>query len=439
MQATVRIYFQKAPAKRTKDNLCPVRLCVTHDRMRKYYAITDQLKKDELQFLSEDYIAKVTGDHPRGIYLEIVSEYERIVEDAKNIIRDIPDFSFNQFEERYFHKVVKWDNFFQAAWSHAQQLRSEGRYGYASSFECTIKAVKEFHENKTFTFTPADKISTRKDAYLDGKSLRFVDISESWLKRFEQHMQKNNLSCSTHGIYIRNIRVLFNIAIKKHKIRAPYPFTDYTPKNPTGRKLAFTAHQISLIANYKPCDPQVKYYRDIFLFSFLANGMNIADIARLKTSNIFDGEILFIREKTKNKKQGQQEIHVPITTHLQFIIDTQGNRSIGHDAFIFPILKKEWTDEKCFMHLRGFISMMNKHLKQIAGKVGITENISSYTARHSWATISKNSAGATIEFIKESLGHSNVSVTENYLKQFEKSTRVEHSEKVERVIFNKVI
>lgn len=44
MQATARIYFQKAPAKKTKDDLCPVKLCITHNRKRKYYSISDKIK-----------------------------------------------------------------------------------------------------------------------------------------------------------------------------------------------------------------------------------------------------------------------------------------------------------------------------------------------------------------------------------------------------------
>ena len=87
------------------------------------------------------------------------------------------------------------------------------------------------------------------------------------------------------------------------------------------------------------------------------------------------------------------------------------------------------------MEIKQFTKMLNKRLRNIARSVGITESISSYTARHSWATIAKNS-GASTEFIKESLGHSNVLVTEKYLKSFEETTRREHSEKIEDQIYN---
>jgi integrase len=265
--------------------------------------------------------------------------------------------------------------------------------------------------------------------------LNFVDITPAWLKRFEAWMKKEKKSRSTIGIYVRNIRVLFNLATKFHKVKAEYPFFIHKPKTSTGRKIAITAHQISLIANYKTEDPLEKFHRDIFMFSFLANGMNLNDIARLKYSNIVDGEIEFIREKTKNENNIENKLCVPIGKNLQSIIDRHGNKSIGFDSYIFPILKPQWDPEKSYKEIKLLTKRVNVYIRRIAKAVGIKENISSYTSRHSWSTIAKNS-GTSIEFISEALGHSSVLVTKRYLKSFEKSTRTEHSEKMENEIYN---
>jgi site-specific recombinase XerD len=63
--------------------------------------------------------------------------------------------------------------------------------------------------------------------------------------------------------------------------------------------------------------------------------------------------------------------------------------------------------------------IINKYIKQITKEVGINKNVTTYFARHSFATVLKRS-GAKIEMISELLGHSNVGVTENYLDSFEK-------------------
>jgi integrase/recombinase XerD len=439
MQATAHISFFTTQDKRTKEDLCPVKLCITHKRKQRYFSIRERLTKNDWQFITLDDIPKVTGESPRGKYRDIHFDYDRIKKEAEDIINAITNkgktpFSFSQFEDKYLNRTASWDNLFEAIWGHVNELKNEGRFGYASSFECSLRSIKEFHEGKKYKFKRKDKIATRENLYLSGRPLRFIDITPDWLKRYEKYMQDEGLSKSTQGIYVRNLRVLFNIAIKKHKAQVPYPFIDHKPKKAQGRKLALTAHQISLIAGYKTEHPQEQFYRDLFMFSFLANGMNIADIARLKFSNIESGEINFVREKTK-RKETQETIRVPVTRQMQSIIDKHRNRAIGHDAYVFPILKPDWTDAACFMFIRGVVKTMNQYLKRMAVSVGIQENVSTYTARHSWATIAKNS-GASTEFIKESLGHSNVSVTEAYLKQFEKATRREHSDKMEGEVYN---
>lgn len=199
--------------------------------------------------------------------------------------------------------------------------------------------------------------------------------------------------------------------------------------------MALTAYQISLIANYKTDHPQQNFYRDIFMFSFLGNGMNLSDIARLRFSYIVDGELSFVRKKTEGEEPDEVKINVPITGTLQAIIDRWSNKAIGHNAYIFPILKPEWDEVRIYAEIKQLTKQVNKYIRQVALAVGIKERISSIVARHSWSTVAKNS-GTSIEYLKESLGHSSFAVTERYLKDFEKSTRREHSEKMEDAIFN---
>jgi integrase len=434
MIATARIYIQKSPSRKTQDDLCPVRLCVTHNRRRRYYSIKERIKNNNWLSISSEEVPKVMTNSPRGKYREIKEEYDRIVNEAKEIINQMNSFSFGTFEERFFEKVTSWDNVYAAIIDHINSLKSEGRFGYASSFESTLRAIKEFHLNKTLTYTNRVKVEERYKDYLAGKELLFTDINASWLKKFEKWLINKGKAKSSIGIYMRNIRVLFNLAMKEHKIDVEYAFKDYKPKEAAGRKLALKAFDIKLIADYKTEDPVKLYYRDLFMFSFLANGMNLSDIARLRQSNIEGDSIIFIREKTKNKDR-QTSTTVPITRQMRTIIERHGNKAIGHDAYLFPVIKPEMSDQKRYMEIKQFTKMMNRNMRIIAGEVGIKDKVSSYTARHSWATIAKNS-GASTEFIKERLGHSNVIVTEAYLKSFEPESVKEHSEKIEQQIYS---
>jgi len=100
--------------------------------------------------------------------------------------------------------------------------------------------------------------------------------------------------------------VIVNLAIRIHKIRIEYPFALHKPKTSEGRKIALTAYQISQIANYKTDNPQEQFYRDLFMFSFWANGMNLSDLTRLRYSDIIDNEICFVRRKTMNEKADEK-------------------------------------------------------------------------------------------------------------------------------------
>ncbi len=202
-------------------------------------------------FINESDISKVTTDKPKKKFKDVKLEYQRIIREAEDIINGLPVFSFGLFEDKFFNKVGSWDNVFSALIEHIQTLELEGRYGYAASNKSTLSAIKEFNDGRRINLGCREKIETRYKDYIAGKNLSFQDITPTWLKRFDASLKKKEKSKSTRGIYARNIRTLFNLAIKKHDVKAEYPFYEYTPKQASGRKLALSPYQMSLIANYK--------------------------------------------------------------------------------------------------------------------------------------------------------------------------------------------
>ena len=102
---------------------------------------------------------------------------------------------------------------------------------------------------------------------------------------------------------MRNIRTVFNQAISR-KIISPelYPFGKgkYVPPSSKKAKKASPIEVIEKIYNFKSDNPQEEKAKDMWLFAYFANGMNVKDIAFLKYENIKDGTLSFIREKTKH-------------------------------------------------------------------------------------------------------------------------------------------
>ncbi len=96
------------------------------------------------------------------------------------------------------------------------------------------------------------------------------------------------------------------------------------------------------------------------------------------------------------------------------------------EDYLFPILPTAVTPEKQFKLIKQFTKMVNDYIKKIAEHVGITKPVTTYYARHSFATILRRS-GASTEFIGESLGHTSSKTTASYLDSFENETKKEWS------------
>ena len=449
MQASTKIVLEKH--RKNKEGLCAVKIRVTHNRKSKYYSIRHLLKDDSWNFCADEEHTKTKKDGAtetkheldlireatRGEKKDIWLSYEEAERKAKDCINKLTIFSFSNFERLFLNKSNNWDYLHNAFNEQIQELKDENRLGYASSFNSTLTAIKYFMEKKDYRESKKIKQSEHAN-FKKYKAVKFIDVDANWLKKFEQFLKNNNKSTSTLGVHTRNLRVLFNKAIKQNGVRADYPFNEYKPKTSTGNKRALSLIHINLIASYKaPNGSPEEFARDMFIFSFLANGMNMTDIFRLKKKDISGEEIRFVRYKTRHKTI-ETPINVTITRILKDIIKRHGNIAINDDVYIFPILNNSKDEETRHRLIKQKTKQINHHLKTIAKKVGIpaelANSISTYYARHSYATALKNS-GESIEFIKESLGHANSKTTEKYLESFEK----DHREKSAQSLDSKIV
>jgi integrase len=183
--------------------------------------------------------------------------------------------------------------------------------------------------------------------------------------------------------------------------------------------------QIKAVVNYTDGNPTTEKYRDLWFFSYLCNGINFADMLKLKYGNIHNDEMSFKRAKTVRTSKVKREIQAVVTPEMYAIIDRWGNSDKTPENYIFPYLKGDETPIQEKKTVKDVTKRTNKRLK-IIGKAVFVEGLTTYTARHSYATVLKRS-GANIAFISESLGHSDLKTTENYLASFEKEERVKNA------------
>jgi len=260
-----------------------------------------------------------------------------------------------------------------------------------------------------------------------GDKIAFHNITVEWLKRYEKFMLKDK-NHTTVGIHMRGIRAMMNDAKKAGLIKvSAYPFgkDKYVIQTGESKKKALTIQQIAQVVKYTDELEATERYRDLWFFMYLCNGINVADLVKLKYKNIVDGEICFIRQKTELTSKMRKEIRAVVTSEIEEIIKKWGTIKKSANDYIFPFLSDDDDAIRRKIVTKDITKRINKRMKRIGEALGI-EGITTYTARHSYATVLKRS-GANIAYISESLGHSDLKTTEAYLACFEKEERVKNA------------
>ena len=380
-----------------KDGKYPVKLRVTYLRKQKYYPT-------KYFFSTEEFNAIMKRNPRKKDYKETQKLIEAIETRAIKIIEDLPNFTFNLFQRQFTDGKIKtktnidYQDVYASFKRYIDDLTEEGNIGTAKLYEWGMKSLQDFE-----------------------KELYFADVTPDFLKKYEKWMLNHGKSYSTIGIYTRQLRTIFNKAIDEgHVNRSLYPFGRRKYETPTGKnvKKALMLDDIEKIFNYIPETKSEEMYRDFWAFSYLANGVNVKDMIKLKYKDIQDGKIIFLREKTKRSNRVKpRPIVVPFTDELKEIIDKWGNKDQSPNNYIFNYLTDDTTPERELKIKKQLVKQMNKYTRRIAKKLGIEKDVTTYVARHSFVTVMKL-AGASLEFISESVGHASLKSTDNYADSF---------------------
>ena len=248
--------------------------------------------------------------------------------------------------------------------------------------------------------------------------LSITDINPDFLMDFEISKCESGYSQATISTYMRHLRSFINHFTYVDK-RIPkdfiYPFGQggYTIKNYRISKQVMSNEEIQKVIDFNDFqNKDQEYSRDIWLILYRANGMNYADLFRLRWSNIKGKYIVFNRMKTENtRKNNVKDIVVPLKPELKRLIYKVGIKS---SQFILGILEVGY-DEKTFRNKKDWQQQkINKALKYISEKLELSVGLRLKTSRDSYATSLKRS-GKSRDEIGEMLGHSTSQVTDYYL------------------------
>lgn len=388
MNATVKVLCYKS--KTLTNGKHPLMLCVCKDNKRKYLSLGISVSAEHWDFKSNLPNDKCPNRERIIILInEKVNEIQRIALDKRISGRD---FSASTLIESAKPSATSKKTVEDYYLTHIENLKNENRLRYAGMYEISYNSFIKFAK------------------HLD---IPFSDIDVGWLKRYEAWGKAQNLSVSTISTRLRHLRAVFNLALLEHAIKSDcYPFHNYkvSKLNKATAKRSLSKDDIRRIMEYEGKSQMERLAVDIFTFSYLCAGINFIDMAKLKFSNIRDNQLIYNREKTKKL------IIVPLQPKAIQLIEKYRN---GKSPFIFPILSPfHKTEIQIANRLHKVLAKINKHLKGIGNDLNLPLPLTTYVARHSFATVLKR-AGVSTSIISESLGHSSEKITQIYLDSFD--------------------
>lgn len=377
-----------------KTGLYPVKVQVVSNRTQKYYSTGKELTLEEWDKLSTT---------KSKILIEVRTDIQNSFDKVKTIVQELESegqFSFDALNIRLSKGDITCLN--SLIENKIETLTKNEQIGNSTFYRNTLTSITQF----------------------TGDKILITSVTPYWLRKYEKYMLNLGRSYTTIGMYCRAIRAMMNEAKKNGVIKEnQYPFGKGKYEIPTSesRKMALTLQQIKQVISFTDGNEATERYRDLWFFSYLCNGINFGDMLRLKYSSINNGEIVFRRAKTIRTSKVKKELYAMITPEMQTIIKRWGNKKKVPDNYIFPYLKGGETPAEEDNIIKEVIRRCNKKLKLISSELDLP-HISTYTARHSYATVLKRS-GANIAYISESLGHNDLKTTENYLASFEREER----------------
>ncbi len=385
-----------------ENNKYPVKLRVFTPSPRR-----QKLYKTIFEYTEKEF-ASIMTLKPRLEHQEARQDLDALKIHARETADLIIPFNFEQFERKLSLKKGENENVVYQYRLAVEKLKSNKCFSTASNYELSLKSLQDFIEHSRGT----------RPTHID-----FKDITPDWLQKYQNYMVDTlKRSLTTVSMYLRALRTVYNSAITAKEIdKEFYPFGKgkYIVPGVKSVKKALSTEQLKKLFDAEPGSFEQTRAKDYFFFSFACNGMNVKDIALLRNKDLQDDKLVFYRAKTLNtSKQDLTPITVYLNDYSKSFIKNYRAEDKKPDSYIFPIISKEATDFENHRAIKNFTIGLNKAIKKLAEKEGLSKDISTYWARHSFSTAAIR-GGASMEFIRESLGHSDLKTTLGYFAGFE--------------------
>jgi integrase len=429
----IRFHINKETRKRRSDGSRNLVLCVRMDNVKRFitldYTVHDRDWNSKQGCFRKSFDPCHSADHNAALQSLL-----RKALAIKTELEQSGDFDFEQFKARFMGfgviSSVKSPTLADVLERRVSYLTNAGRIGTMSVTATLARHISSFAGKKAPTL---------------------MEVDVSWLRRFEDYLRnQRHQNPNSISINMRELRRVINLSIGE-KLLAPeaYPFkTKLSPNGydvneitrsghiavPNGYKSrgrVLSADELTRLAHFQAGGATISvkqgFAADLFMFSFYGRGMNFSDIAYLTFGNITsDDRIVYTRRKTRSGM-----LSIKILPEARAIIDKYRDVDLRRllyygrdreqdvdDTYLFPILSGDMGAMSAKHRIKTVLRDVSRQLKAIAETLQIKTHLTTYVARHTWATTAKNQH-VPVGIISEALGHAEERTTRIYLESFD--------------------
>ena len=245
------------------------------------------------------------------------------------------------------------------------------------------------------------------------EDLAFSQMTNEMMEMYQAWLWNRGVGQNTIAFYLRTLRTLYNKAVEAGQAPPNDIFAHVQTSNVRTAKRAITVKEFRKIENLKlPTGSSLDKARDLFLISFYLRGMAFVDMAFLKKTDLKCSMVNYNRRKT------HQNLNIEWMKPMQAIIDKYAEQT-KESPYLLPILTGK--ESSPYTAYRKVEHNINYNLKKIGEMVGLKIPLTTYVARHTWASVALH-MNIPIATISEGMGHNSYKTTQIYLQSIDVAT-----------------
>ncbi|MFD1144554.1 site-specific integrase [Larkinella insperata] len=432
-KATVKIIYRVD--KTLKDGSHPFWIRITKNRKSTYIATGLSLHPKYWNEKATGYKEAIRRKYPEPVREELLVKLKQWEDKYVNGEKELANTDEVYDSKDVASKVAEGRN----------QTRRIGLLAYIDELVTGMVAAKQTGNSIIYRDLRNQLADFLTDEYKSrGADLPFIEVTVRFCNQLETFFRQRGNSDTTLSNRFRTLRAVLNKAIAEGVAKAEhYPFARNVSEkhkfsigkfDTSTQKRAINRDDVRKLEAYQPVGTatgawssqkntaeveRLQLAKNVFLFSFYCGGINFVDLAKLRWCNISveaDGNLRlsYIRQKTGGK------FAVKLLPPAVAIVESYRSFTFNTlDSYIFPILETtaHITEVQINNRLHKVLGQVNKELKTLAGRAGINTPLTTYVARHSFATTLKQKGTATA-VISQAMGHKTEAVTAVYLDSF---------------------